>query len=30
VRLSGPFPAPVDLTVTIVDRGDQIFRDGFE
>jgi hypothetical protein len=30
VQLSGPFPAPVDLTVTIVDRGDQIFRDGFE
>ncbi|MCE3004429.1 MAG: DUF4394 domain-containing protein [Xanthomonadaceae bacterium] len=30
VRLEGPFAAPVDLVVTIRDRGDAIFQNGFE
>lgn len=30
VVLNGPFAAPVTLTVTIINRGDTIFGDGFE
>ncbi len=30
LELSGPFPGPVTLTITIVDRGDSIFQNGFE